>query len=454
MAHAGDRTFVGFGFGAIQAGLFLYEAVQSGAFDRLVVAEVVPARVAQLRAAGGYFALNIAHAGGIEQVEIGPVHVYDPAQPTDRTALIAAVAAASEMSTAIPSVAGYRTQGPGSLHRLVAAGLVEKERHNGPPLILYCAENHNQAAQELRAAVVEALTDMGVGAAHTLDRVAFLDTVIGKMSGVVPAGVPEIPPEMSSLAPITPGDEQAFLVESLRNILISQVRFGAQDDLGKQAQLGHHSGTPARGLAVFQEKPSLLPFEEAKLYCHNAGHAMAAYLGAMAGVTRMAELNTVPGLLTAVRRAMLDEAGAALVAKFGRDARGPVDPLFTTAGMTGYVDDLLVRMVNPFLLDTVHRVGRDPMRKLGWDDRLVGSMRLVLAQGGEPTCLALGVAAALQAGRGDGVPAITGDAAATQLTRHWPTAPDDQVAQLLARILPAVEQLATWQESGCSKLIG
>ena len=30
------RTFVGFGFGAIQAGLFLYEAQQSGAFTRLV----------------------------------------------------------------------------------------------------------------------------------------------------------------------------------------------------------------------------------------------------------------------------------------------------------------------------------------------------------------------------------------------------------------------------------
>ena len=32
-------TFVGFGFGAIQAGLFLYEAYRSGNFGRLVVAE-------------------------------------------------------------------------------------------------------------------------------------------------------------------------------------------------------------------------------------------------------------------------------------------------------------------------------------------------------------------------------------------------------------------------------
>ena len=33
------KSFVGFGFGAIQAGLFLYEAHASGQFDRFVVAE-------------------------------------------------------------------------------------------------------------------------------------------------------------------------------------------------------------------------------------------------------------------------------------------------------------------------------------------------------------------------------------------------------------------------------
>ena len=42
MALTGGRTFVGFGFGAIQAGLFLYEALRSGNFGRLVVGEVLP----------------------------------------------------------------------------------------------------------------------------------------------------------------------------------------------------------------------------------------------------------------------------------------------------------------------------------------------------------------------------------------------------------------------------
>jgi len=63
-----NGTFVGFGFGAIQSGLLLYEAFQSKNFSRLVVAEVVPEVVAAVREAGGY-SLNIATAEGIEPAD-------------------------------------------------------------------------------------------------------------------------------------------------------------------------------------------------------------------------------------------------------------------------------------------------------------------------------------------------------------------------------------------------
>ena len=46
------KTFTAIGFGAIQAGLFLYEAFRSHNFERLVVAEVNPELVASLRRAG------------------------------------------------------------------------------------------------------------------------------------------------------------------------------------------------------------------------------------------------------------------------------------------------------------------------------------------------------------------------------------------------------------------
>ena len=45
-------------------------------------------------------------------------------------------------------------------------------------------------------------------------------------------------------------------------------------------------------------------------------------------------------------------------------------------------------MVNPFLRDPVDRVTRDPARKLGWEDRLLGSMKLARKAGGDPKGLA------------------------------------------------------------------
>ena len=69
--------------------------------------------------------------------------------------------------------------------------------------------------------------------------------------------------------------------------------------------------------------------------------------------------------------------------------------MFTKEGYRVFADDLLERMVNPWLRDSVERVTRDPRRKLGWDDRLVGTMRLALAAGIEPRRFAVGAAAAL-----------------------------------------------------------
>ncbi|MEZ4557963.1 MAG: hypothetical protein R2854_16255 [Caldilineaceae bacterium] len=132
-----------------------------------------------------------------------------------------------------------------------------------------------------------------------------------------------------------------------------------------------------RGIPVFTEKPDLVPFEAAKLYCHNAGHATAAYLAQVAGLTTMDQLTCGP-ICALVRRAMVDEArgtGAPL-----RRRGSPLHP----AAMAAYADDLIARMVNPFLRDGVALGGPGSARKLGWDDRLVGAMRLALDAGSGP----------------------------------------------------------------------
>ncbi|MCO6449524.1 MAG: hypothetical protein J5I90_01935 [Caldilineales bacterium] len=419
MSLTGNRTFVGFGFGAIQAGLFLWEAQQSGNFGRLVVAEVVPEVVAELRAAGGMYGLNIAHSDRVEKVQVGPVEIFDPAIPAERKALIAAIAQAEEISTAIPSVAFYKNDSPGSLHQVLADGLQRKTQVDGPNAVVYAAENNNHAAEILQAAVQEALADGDQDEAWA--KVRFLNTVIGKMSGVK-AGWDEV--QGQGLAPVSQGSERAFLVEAFNHILISQIDFP--------------SGFK-RGIDVFIEKPDLLPFEEAKLYGHNAVHALAAYLGAMKNAEFIADLRHIPDVMPFLRAAFIAESGAALIRK-----HADVDELFTSAGYTAYADDLLERMTNPYLRDSIERVGRDPGRKLGWHDRLVGTMRVCLSQGVEPARFALGAAAALAMMNPSTLEAP--HTSAELLSNLWAAAqPDpDEMTAILAEIQMALARLRAW----------
>ena len=370
MGLTGKRTFVGFGFGAIQAGLFLYEAFQSGNFGRLVVAEVVPDVVAAIRAANGFYSVNIAHADHIEQAHVGPIEILNPTDDVDRQALVKAIADANEISTAVPGVNFYVSQGDGSLHKVLAEGLARKVKRHGPRAAIYAAENNNRAAEILEEAVLPLLTERERSDLPTL--VYFANTVIGKMSGVAGNAAENVE---RGLVTVTPGSTRAFLVEAFNRILITRLHFTKRP--GQQPF--------KRGITVFEEKDDLLPFEEAKLYGHNATHALAAYLAALRNLGYIADLTTQPGLMPFLRDAFIAESGAALMRRWrGRDA------LFTPTGYAAYADDLLQRMVNPYLHDSVERVGRDPQRKLGWDDRLIGTMRVAIAAGRRPAPLRAG----------------------------------------------------------------
>jgi len=362
------KSFVGFGFGAIQAGLFLYEAQASKRFGRLVVAEVMADVVAAVRGAGGRFGLNIATARGIERASVEGIEIFNPRDPADRAALVEAVAGADELATALPSVAFYEAGGEASVVSVLADGLARR-RTGGRRSVLYAAENHNHAAERLAEALARRL---GRSAERLGETLQCLNTVIGKMSGIV---TDEAQIADQGLVRLAPGAARCLLVEAFNHILISRLAWRDFE----------------RGFPIFEEKDDLLPFEEAKLFGHNATHALMGYLARRRGCETMADVSRHPDLLERARRAFLDESGAALVRKYaGRD------PLFAGPGYRAYAEDLLERMLNPHLRDLVARVVRDPRRKLGWDDRLVGTMRLALGQGIEPAGYALGARAALE----------------------------------------------------------
>lgn len=423
MQRASSPTFVGFGFGPIQAGLFVLEALQSGNFARVVIAEVVPDVVRRVRDDGGWFALNIAQTDGVDTRTLGPITIEDPAVPADRERLIAAVGAASEIATAVPSIRFYKSDVPGSIHRILARGL---EARGGRPVVVYTAENHNHAAEALQEVVLAE-----VAPAHrdrVCDGTRFLNTVVGKMSAVIAE------PERiaaTGLKTITSSDPRAFLVESFNRILISAIRFP--------------SGAPfQRGIRAFEEKADLLPFEEAKLHGHNAAHAMAAYIAAARGGVELADIERVPGAREFIRSAFLHEAGEALCRKHHQ-----VDPLFTRSSFAAHVDDLMARMLNPHLGDLIDRVARDPERKLGWDDRLAGTLRLCLDQGVEPNRFALGTAAALVYSRPE---LRSSGAAAPALEQIWQgaNACDAERRRVIQLVEAGLGRLRSWLQSGIS----
>lgn len=420
----GTRTYVGFGFGAIQTGLFLYEAFQSGNFKRLVIAEIVPDVVREIRDADGYYTFNIAHADRIEAARVGPVEIYDPGVSEDREQIIQALADADEIGTAVPSVSFYVSDRPGSIHRVLAEGLVRKAEQDGPLAVVYAAENHNEAAEILEEHVRAATPEGEWDAISAKTR--FLNTVIGKMSGLVED------PARDALATITPDGAKAFLVEVFNRILVSKVRFEESFE---------------RGISVFEEKEDLLPFEEAKLYGHNSTHALGAYLGRFLGVERIGALRDVPGFVPFMRDAFLLESGACLTRK-----HAGIDPLFTDEGYMHFADDLLERMTNPYLKDTIERVGRDPQRKTGWDDRLVGTIRTALTQGVDPMRYALGAAAGLAALDKN---AVDDGAAVARVARDvWaPANPnEDEVNRVLGLIERGRCLLEKWKSEGYPNL--
>ncbi|HOL21898.1 MAG TPA: hypothetical protein PLQ41_03465 [bacterium] len=128
----------------------------------------------------------------------------------------------------------------------------------------------------------------------------------------------------------------------------------------------------------------LFPYEELKLFIHNLSHACLAYMGYIKGYTHIWEALQD----TEIRKVfdgVVSEARAALVKKHH----------FDISEIDGYITDLIKRFGNKMLNDTVFRVGRDPLRKIGSNDRIVGAINLCLSQGIFPENICLVMAYSL-----------------------------------------------------------
>lgn len=110
---------------------------------------------------------------------------------------------------------------------------------------------------------------------------------------------------------------------------------------------------------------NLVAYVQRKLFTLNTGHAITAYIGFLKGLETIDQSIQDDSVRAIVRPAM-EESGAALVQKHGFDADEHAK----------YIDKIETRFKNPYIRDEVIRVGREPLRKLGQADRLVGPVKM------------------------------------------------------------------------------
>ena len=130
--------------------------------------------------------------------------------------------------------------------------------------------------------------------------------------------------------------------------------------------------------------PNFADFLTRKLYTYNAASCVIAYVGALLGYSDYGEAANDPRIL-----ALMDKnyaaTNAAMCARFGYD---PADQReFAALSKAKFTDRTIV--------DTIARNAREPHRKLGGAERIIGAAKLLREYGEDSAVLELTAAAAL-----------------------------------------------------------
>jgi mannitol-1-phosphate 5-dehydrogenase len=331
-----------FGAGNIGRG-FLGQLFCESGYEVLFV-EINRAVIAALNERHSY-TLRLVEAQDAEEVAVGPVRALDgrEVELCAQAVAEAGLAATAVGAAALPVIAPILAAG---IFRRHAAAVKE-------PLNIIICENLKNAARVFRNYLREHLAE--AACAYLNRRVGLVDAVIARM-------VPIMPPELAE------EDPTLVLAEPYKRLPVDKSAFVGQ--------------VPA--IVGLEPYDNFGAYVDRKLYLHNAGHAMLAYLGYKRGLTYGYEALEDPQVRPLFERA-LQEATQALVAEHD----------FTPAELQEHVVDLTRRFANRALGDTVFRLGRDPIRKLAPDDRLVGAARLAEKHNIIPAGLTWGIAAGL-----------------------------------------------------------
>ncbi|MCF7352704.1 mannitol-1-phosphate 5-dehydrogenase [Vibrio sp. CK2-1] len=235
--------------------------------------------------------------------------------------------------------------------KTIATGITKRfEAGNLKPLNIIACENMVRGTTHLKGEVYKYLSPN----LHTQ-----ADTLIGFVDSAVDRIVP--PAEAANDDPLE------VTVESFSEWIVDESQFKGE----------------IPDIAGMEKTNNLMAFVERKLFTLNTGHCITAYLGCLKGHRTIREAIEDPEIYFDVKQAM-HESGEVLIQRyqFDREMHG------------AYIQKILDRFANPYLVDEVDRVGRQPLRKLSANDRLIKPLLGTIEYGTENTTLLKGIAAA------------------------------------------------------------
>ncbi|MGF1888502.1 mannitol-1-phosphate 5-dehydrogenase [Photobacterium profundum] len=234
--------------------------------------------------------------------------------------------------------------------KTIATGLTQRfEANNEKSLNIIACENMVRGTTHLKNEVYKHLDEQYHARADAL--VGFVDSAVDRI----------VPPSEAANDPLE------VTVESFSEWIVDKQQF--KGDI------------PA--IEGMEMTDNLMAFVERKLFTLNTGHIMTAYLGALKGHETIRDAIKDSEIREQVKAAM-QESGEVLIKRYG----------FEREVHDAYIEKILGRFANPYLRDEIDRVGRQPIRKLGENDRLIKPLLGTIEYGTENKTLLKGIAAA------------------------------------------------------------
>ncbi|NQX29602.1 mannitol-1-phosphate 5-dehydrogenase [Microbacteriaceae bacterium VKM Ac-2854] len=326
-------------FGAGNIGRGFVGLILHNAGYEIVFADVNAELIDTIKSASSYTVHEVGDQPSTEVVD----NFRAVNSATELDALIAEIATAEIVTTAVgPTILRF-------VAPAIAKGLLARDTAL-PKLAVMACENAINATQILATEVASNLTPDEWEAVR--EHAIFADTAVDR---IVPNQAP--------------GQGLDVTVETFYEWVINATPFG--DDV------------PSIPGATFVD--DLAPFIERKLFTVNTGHATAAYFGFAAGTHKLSDALADPAVYAAVEAALKDTK-TLVVEKHG----------FSDEQQQAYLEKTLGRFANPYLTDTVDRVGRQPLRKLSRHERFIGPAAELAERGHTPEGLLAAIGAALQ----------------------------------------------------------